>query len=274
MKQNLALEQALALVDNGAEPVLLFDAEDRVIAANAALRNLIDDIEANLFGRRADELADHSLRLLVAGTDTFSFLDSRDRHCYFTARDLRLPPGATAVRARILRDVTEIEHLRAEQERLQAELEAQTLHERVTGLLNRRGLMVALEPQVSRSRRYNTPMALIIMDVYNDNSDADFLVKVSHILKDQLRWADIIACSDEHEFIIALPETQRADALRLTEKLDERLARDCADHASIWAAYGVVEFNKTDNAGTLLRRAQSALEQARAGRDGRAAIAL
>lgn len=274
MKHNLALEQALALVDNNPEPVLLFDADDRVVAANAALRNLVEDIEADLLGRRADELSNAALQLLLTGTDTFSFLGSRDQHCYFTARDVRLPPGARAVRARILRDVTEIEHLRAERERLQTELEAQALHEPVTGLLNRRGLMIALEPQVSRSRRYQSPMALIVMDVYGDNADAAFLVKVSHILKDQLRWADIIACSDEHEFIIALPETQRDDALKLTEKLNERLACDFSGHASTWAAYGVVEFHKTDNAGTLLRRAQSALEQARAARDGHTAIAL
>ena len=274
MKQNLALEQALALVDNCPEPVLLLDAEDRVVAANAALRGLIDDPEATLIGRSSDDLAGTPLQLLLVGTDTFSFLGNRDRHCYFTAVDVRLPPGARAVRARILRDVTEIEHLRVEQERLQSELREQALHDRVTGLLNRRGLMVALEPQVSRCRRYPSPLSVIVMDVYGDNTDDAFLKQVSHILKDQLRWADIIACSDAHEFIIALPETQREDALRLTEKLDERLAHDFAGHTSTWAAYGVVEWQKTDNAGTLLRRAQSALDQARAARSGRTAIAL
>ena len=60
----------------------------------------------------------------------------------------------------------------------------------------------------------------------------------------------------------------------LTDKLNERLAREFPDTAGTWAAYGVVEWQKTDNTNTLLRRAQTALDQARAARDGRRAVAL
>ena len=274
MKDTLALEQALALIDNGLDPVMLFDAQDRVIAANAALRTLLGTAFDTLIGCRAADLTGNPVQILLTGSDTFAYLGAGDHHGYFVAQDLRLPPGATAVRARLLRDVSEVEHLHAEREQLQAELAAQTLHDPVTGLLNRRGLMVALEPQVSRCRRYNSPLAVIVMDVYGSTAEDSLLVRISQILKDQLRWADVIGSSENHEFIMVLPETRRDDALALTEKLNDRLGREFQDGNTAWTAFGVVECQKTDNTNTLLRRAQTALDQARASRDGRPAVAL
>lgn len=279
MKDILAPEQALALLDNTPDPLLLLDADDRVVDINTALRNLLGAASGNLLGRRAADLSGSPLHVLLACHETFAFLGSGDRHGYFTPQELQLPPGAAAVRARLLRDVTDSEHLRAECEHLQAELEAQALHDPATGLLNRRGLMVALEPQVSRSRRYASPLSLLVMDVYGTQAEASFLLRVSQILKDQLRWADVIGCGDDRTFIMALPETRRDDALVLTDKLNERLAREFPNSSGaraqpVWAAYGVVEWQKTDNANTLLRRAQSALDQARIARDGRRAVAL
>lgn len=274
MKDTLALDQALVLLDNTPDPLLLLDADDRVVGGNAALRALLGAAADDLHGRRAADLAGSPLHALLAGHDTFAYLGAGDHHAYFTPVDLRLPPGAVAVRARLLRDVSESEHLRVEREHLQAELEAQALHDPVTGLLNRRGLMVALEPQVSRSRRYNSPLSLLVMDVYGTQAEDGFLLRVSHILKDQLRWADVIGCGDDRTFIMALPETRRDDALVLTTKLNDCLAREFPDNQSAWAAYGVVEWQKTDNTNTLLRRAQTALDQARVARDGRRAVAL
>jgi diguanylate cyclase (GGDEF)-like protein len=274
MKDTLALEQATALLDNGPDPLLLFDAEGRVVAGNAALRALLGPAADSVLGHTAAELAGHPFQLLLVASGTFAFLGADQRHGYYLAQDLRLPPGAAAVRARLLRDITDSEHLRVENEHLQAELQAQALHDPLTGLLNRRGLLVALEPQVSRSRRYNSPLSVVIMDVYAANAADDLLLRISQLLKDQLRWADMIGCSENREFIMVLPETRREDALTLTEKLNELMAREFPEPAPVWAAYGVVEWQKTDNTGTLLRRAQTALERAHAARDGRSAVAL
>ncbi len=273
MKDNLALEQALSLIDSTPDAVILFDTQDQVIGGNAALGNLLGP-DYSLIGRSSAELSGSPLLSLLEGNDTFAFMNADHQPCYLHAQDLRLPPGATAVRARLLRDVTEAEHLRAENERLQTEVAAQALHDTITGLLNRRGLMVALEPQVSRSRRYNSQLALVYMDVYGADAEPNFLVRVSQILKDQLRYADVIGCSENHEFILVLPETSRDDALSMTEKLNERLAQEFQSKEPNWVAYGVAEWNKADNSTTLLRRAQAALNQARAARDGRLAVAL
>lgn len=275
MKDQLGIAQALALLDSSPDAVLLFDTKDRVIAGNAALYRLLGTEKFSLIGRTSADLAGGPLQGLLIGTDTFAFLAADQRPCYYQALDVALPPGTEAVRARLLRDMTDAEHLRVDNERLQAELAAQALHDPVTGLLNRRGLMVALEPQVSRSRRYNSQLALVVMDVYGSTAETGFLVRVSQILKDQLRWADVIGCNDDHEFILVLPETSRDDALQLTEKLNDRLASEFQASESNWvAAYGVAEWHKTDTSATLLQRAQTALDQARMSRDGRSAAAL
>lgn len=264
MKEYLALEQAVALIDGCPDPVLLFDAADRVVALNRAAQTLLAD-HPDPLGYAAAGIPAGRLRDLVAGAGPVRFPDDGSQARHFAPLDLALPGGAAAVRARLLRDVTD-------GERLTAALDAQALHDRTTGVLNPRGLMVALEPQVSRSRRYDSPLALVMMDAYVERSEPAFLVQVSKVLRDELRWADIVGISDGHEFIIVLPETRQADAARLTEKLSARLSREFAGMGSPWAAYGVVEWQKTDNAATLLRRAHAALDQSRNARGGTAVV--
>lgn len=266
MKDHLALAQAVALIDACPDPILLFDAADRLLAFNPAARTLLGGQADQLLGHTAGEMDAGPLRKLVAGSGTLRFDDDSRQPRHFAPVDLALPAGAAAVRARLLRDMSD-------RARLQAALDSQALHDRTTGILNPRGLMVALEPQVSRSRRYDSPLALVMMDAYVEHAEPAFLVQLSKVLRDELRWADIVGISDGHEFIIVLPETRQADALRLTEKLSARLSREFDGKGSPWAAYGVVEWQKTDNAATLLRRAHAALDQARSARGG-AAVAL
>lgn len=266
MKDHLALEQAVALIDGCPDPILLFDAADRIVALNPAARALFSGAAEQLPAEGTGEARSGPLHDLVTGVGTLRCSDANQGMRHFVPIDLPLPPGSAAVRARLLRDVSD-------RERLRAALDAQALHDRTTGVLNTRGLMVALEPQVSRSRRYDSPLALVMMDAYVQPAEPAFLVQLSKVLRDELRWADIVGISDGGEFIIALPETRQADAVRLTEKLNARLRREFEGTGSPWAAYGIVEWQKTDNAATLLRRAHAALDQARATRGG-TAVAL
>ena len=178
-----------------------------------------------------------------------------------------LEDGAVAL---WIRDVTEQVLLTEEGARLKEELEAHTLTDACTGLLNQRGVMLALEPQVARSRRYASAMAVIMMQAGLEQDSDAFQVEVSRLLKDQLRWADVIGCTAQREFVLVLPETSRDDALKLADKLSQRLHE--LDDA-VWTCYGVTEWQKSDNAGTLLRRAGTALEQSRTQQNG-IAVAL
>jgi PleD family two-component response regulator len=86
------------------------------------------------------------------------------------------------------------------------------------------------------------------------------------LLKDQLRWADLIGCTDEQEFMLALPETPETAALQLTHKLKPLLGETSSTSLagmSIWSCFGIAGWRKSDNAPSLLQRASTALAQAR-----------
>jgi GGDEF domain-containing protein len=135
-----------------------------------------------------------------------------------------------------------------------------------TGLLNRRGIMLALEPQVARSRRYNRPISVIVLEVSCAPDDAAIRKQIAQQLKDQLRWADTIGCTGPREFLLVLPETTEEAALQLVDKLKTCLntmpLTHCAGHA-LPVYFGVTSWKRNDNASSLLTRATAAVSRSR-----------
>ncbi|MFP5261907.1 MAG: diguanylate cyclase [Blastocatellia bacterium] len=103
-----------------------------------------------------------------------------------------------------------------------------SLTDPLTGLPNRRYLQDRLFEEVERSKRYNTPMSFMILDVdrfksYNDfygHTNADHvLVKTAQMLRGSIRAIDMSARFAGDEFCIVLPETEVGDAARIAERL-------------------------------------------------------
>jgi GGDEF domain-containing protein len=95
------------------------------------------------------------------------------------------------------------------------------------------------------------------------------LVNISYLLRDQTRWADLLGCNDDHDFLIILQETAPESALRLIEKLTARLKHVSASASSpASACYGVTQCQHDDDAETLLERAEAALGEARTQQKG------
>ena len=103
-----------------------------------------------------------------------------------------------------------------------------SLTDPLTGLPNRRYLQDRLFEEVERSKRYNTPMSFMIIDIdrfknYNDvygHTNADrVLVKTAQILRGSLRAIDMSARFAGDEFCVVLPETELGDAARIAERL-------------------------------------------------------
>lgn len=155
----------------------------------------------------------------------------------------------------------ELAWLRAENRRLQEELEQLRLKDPHTGLLSARALMLLLEPEVARSRRYDNPLAIIRLSLdYTDDASGPAAARaVSHCLKEQLRWADAVAQFSARDFAVVLPETDAADAAKLADKLAAQTAQLAAVHAS---RTGVAAWRKGDDAKGLLERAEQAVPAA------------
>jgi diguanylate cyclase (GGDEF)-like protein len=103
-----------------------------------------------------------------------------------------------------------------------------SLTDPLTGLPNRRYLQDRLFEEVERSKRYNTPLSFMIIDVdrfktYNDvygHTNADrVLVKTAQLLRGSIRAIDMSARFAGDEFCIVLPETELGDAARIAERL-------------------------------------------------------
>ena len=110
-----------------------------------------------------------------------------------------------------------------------------SLTDPLTGLPNRRYLSDRLFEEVERSKRYDTPLSFMIIDVdhfksYNDvygHTNADIvLVKTAQLLRNSIRAIDMSARFAGDEFCIVLPETELDAAARIAD----RLRRAVSDH--------------------------------------------
>jgi len=270
MPEILSPDQALRLVDTCPIPMILLDAEGVVRACNPAFTAMVGKAQAdNLTGQSASSLTDHSLRALLGSGRQACWTDSTGQQHHYEV--LRGDTGGDIpMGVRYFINVTRQHALEQSQHALREELREHTLTDSVTGLLNQRGIMLALEPQVARSRRYNSPISVIILELHGTGNDDALCKQIARELKDQLRWADLIGCDDEQSFILILPETGEDDALQLAEKLRTRLiefVRNEFTQQTISANSGVTGWRRTDNANTLLKRARLSLEQTRAEQD-------
>ncbi len=98
----------------------------------------------------------------------------------------------------------------------------------LTGLYVHRYFQLLLEKEINRSRRYERPFSLVMMDIdnfklfndtYGHQQGDEVLKKVARELQDSIRTVDIAARYGGEEFVLVLPETDLTQALVLCEKI-------------------------------------------------------
>jgi two-component system chemotaxis response regulator CheY len=109
-----------------------------------------------------------------------------------------------------------------------ADLEEMAIRDSLTGLYNRRAFDARLADEIRRAERYGRPLSVIMADIdclklYNDthgHSQGDYLLReVAGLLTEQVRSTDFVARYGGDEFAILLPETDRASAEAVAEKI-------------------------------------------------------
>lgn len=148
---------------------------------------------------------------------------------------------------------------------LESTLTHKMSHDSVTGMLNHHSMFQTLSSEVSRSRRYNNPLSLVLMKVEyqaDETSQQEMLVQenieqmrlmISQLLKDQMRWADIVGHFEEYDFVLLLPETDYESAKVLIKKLDEGMNNVAPNTQHI--RYGLSQWQKGDDVLMFLERA-------------------
>ena len=168
-----------------------------------------------------------------------------------------------------------IDRARADNHRLEALAQTDPL----TQLVNRRALTARLVAEMERVRRYNAPLALLLLDLdhfkrVNDThghlAGDDVLFAVATVLQRAVRSVDTVARYGGEEFVIILPETGRQGALSFAERLREKLAAHPftiahGEEISLTASIGVATYPSPgmESVEDLLRSADSALYRAK-----------
>lgn len=169
-----------------------------------------------------------------------------------------------------LSDMSQLWEERRERLQLQEKLQQEAMINPSTGLLTRTSLLKNLDLLITRSRRYDNPVSLIMIKVVEYSARAsreDVLLAVGHVLRDQMRWVDMVSRADDDNFIIVLPETTEDLVPSLVRKLRSRLETLTVPYGNgkpcmVRAEFGIAAWRKGDDSQLLLGRLEEALAAA------------
>ena len=170
-----------------------------------------------------------------------------------------------------------------------AQLEALSVTDSLTGLSNRRRLMARLDEEVYRSRRQKSPLSVVMIDIdhfkhVNDQHGHamgdQVLRNIGEMLLGNVRATDLAARYGGEELTVVLPHTDAAGAFQFAEALRQRFAD--LDHVldgvtlKRTASLGVASRDGQEelpNAEGLLKLADEALYRAKQGGRNRVELA-
>ncbi len=261
-----------AMLDDAPVGALVYAADGTITWANATLAAMLDSPFEDWCAQPREALAHPWLRGLFDRAEFIHVPATEAREArWFHGRYHVLEGGGWI--GHIL-DFTEIKALVEERDSYKQKFEAVNTIDTVTSLLNHRGVFQALEPQVSRSRRYGNALAVVILRLgmaeafehrFDPGVRTAILIAFTQLLNDQTRWADFTGRLEGAEFMLVLPETGEGDAHALVSKIRERmcglsLPAEVGIDTLPALCVGVAEWKKGDDSGMLIRRARENLE--------------
>ena len=114
-----------------------------------------------------------------------------------------------------------------------AQLEALSVTDVLTGLANRRRLMTRMDEEVQRARRYKTPLSVVMIDIdhfklvndtYGHAMGDEVLRNIGAMLKASVRTTDLAARYGGEELTLVLPHTDIPAAIQVAENLRQKFA--------------------------------------------------
>ncbi|MBI4216988.1 MAG: GAF domain-containing protein [Chloroflexi bacterium] len=166
-----------------------------------------------------------------------------------------------------------------EHARLYEQMASLALTDTLTGLPNLRYLQGELERELARSRREQTPLSLLLMDIdslksindqYGHQAGDRLLKEMCGLFKGAVRASEIVARYGGDEFVVALPNANPTGAEVVAQRIHQRVndyrlqvreGKEIAAHVSI----GIATFpQQAASAAELLDRADSAAYRSKA----------
>lgn len=266
MNKSLELHQAMEILQSAPCGILILDSQQNIVWHNKIAGQYFESSSDELLGKCIKEITDVNIKSLLENEITPLSDIKNQGTIWLRTTEVPIKDGIVYY----FTDVTEQQKLEYRYSQLKNDQPEGSMRDSITGLLNKQGLMQALDNQVSRSRRYNNPLSLIRMDIIDFDKFANktqILTAIGHFLNDQLRWADMAGRTNNDKFLFILPETQKEAAKYLAAKISEQLSTIRIDAnkqpVSMNIYYGVTSWNKGDDTAKLIKRVEQKLAVAK-----------
>jgi diguanylate cyclase (GGDEF)-like protein len=205
--------------------------------------------------------------ILVCSCDLVLTYSSRERFSlgWYSGRMLTLVAAGTVVVAML-----------GSFRRLSARAEHDAAHDALTGLANRRTAYARLEQMIALARRSGRPLGVVSLDLdhfkqindrYGHGVGDEVLRAAAQRLLATCRVSDVVARVGGEEFVVLLPDTDRAGTADLAEKLRRAVAslELLTLRHPLSASLGATTLTGADTSTEVLRRADNALYEAKRG---------
>jgi diguanylate cyclase (GGDEF)-like protein len=190
---------------------------------------------------------------------------ARLRHTYpqLAGFTVPSPPEAEDFQSRV--------RLAAEIGRLRRESARHSIRDGLTGLVNRRYLLLRLEEEFSRSRRYRTPLSLAVVNDTHGLEAGDAVIRrIGQLLRGQMRREDVLGRIGEDVFGIVLTGNRFRGAAVFANKIRTEVQEFVFDYRDVemqvTISAGITTFPDNPAIRTsedLLRIAENALREAK-----------
>ncbi len=178
--------------------------------------------------------------------------------------------------ARVINNTLERARLRKDVKKTQSKMAEMSAVDELTKLYNRHYFIEALEGEFERAIRYDTEMALIMMDLdyfkevndtYGHITGDMVLADIGKLLKAHVRRNDLACRYGGEEFAVILPNISRKGTHSAYERFREMVFKQPFEHESkqfnITVSIGISYSNDAESINDLLAHADQALYQAK-----------
>lgn len=145
----------------------------------------------------------------------------------------------------------------------------------LTRALNRRGITASLLEAMAQAQRYSNPLSIALIDIdnltrinekYGLPAGNRALELVAYTITESLRLPDRVGRQTDDEFLVVMPQTKAAAAIKVAERIRtaiELMEMDI-DHfkVKVSASIGVAEFHKGQDLEKFLSSVQDAMREA------------
>jgi diguanylate cyclase (GGDEF)-like protein len=189
-------------------------------------------------------------------------------------RSIALSYYATALRMKMYRMTHSLEEAVLQAERL-------ATHDPLTGALNRRAILPAIDEQINICRRKGLAACVAMLDLDNFKTINDnlghaagdiVLQELAQLIEDRIREFDKLGRYGGEEFVLLLPATRLEEGMSMLERIRKEIAtaswHQLANDLQVTISCGITEIRPSDTTTDTLSRADHALYDAKhAGRN-------